>query len=210
MESNPFHSECSTGQHDWCGCSWCYVHSNCPGSIKSDVYRHGHWQPCLPKPKNTKLQDDELDGEWVETSRSESSDSEGRRKIFTIKKWRVNKDGKEEGTIIPHGEDQVAMVLKDRKWKGRHKGEVPKDEIDWHDQGVIWKRLQKNENEDDSDKNAQIERLENEIKQMKHDALNGKWMDESEKEKIYTIDNMEVKRDSDGLTAKIKEKDGLT
>merc|ERR1711920_751695 len=32
---------------------WCYVHSSCPGSHPSRVFKNGHWQSCEPRSKDS-------------------------------------------------------------------------------------------------------------------------------------------------------------
>jgi len=49
MPGTPFHDDCEKDGHDFCGCSWCYVHADCGTSRKSKVYEDSYWSECHDK-----------------------------------------------------------------------------------------------------------------------------------------------------------------
>ncbi|MFC4290786.1 hypothetical protein ACFOYZ_30070, partial [Neobacillus cucumis] len=49
MPGSPYHEDCEKDGHDFCGCSWCYVHSDCGTSRKSKVYSGTYWSECHDK-----------------------------------------------------------------------------------------------------------------------------------------------------------------
>merc|ERR1711920_926386 len=146
-KDNPFHDECARGHYDWCGCSWCYVHSSCPGSIKSSVFKNGHWQRCSPRSGK----DNVLDGTWTDKYKK------GKHKhIYTISEGEVTKvtkhgDSRKKETVpITIRKGKIFTFLKPKK-KGKHEGEVPEDEIHWDDDDTdTWIRLQDSSSARDS------------------------------------------------------------
>merc|ERR1711920_1210141 len=152
MGDAPFHDECARGEHDWCGCSWCYVHSSCPGSIKSGVFKNGHWQRCSPSLGKESLASPQvsvLDGIWTDKYKK------GKHKhIYTIVRGKVDKDGVKKRDIeIIRGE--ILTLLKHGK-KGKHRGKVPKDEIHWDDDDTdTWIRLEDGDKDGEDDKGGE-------------------------------------------------------
>merc|ERR1712066_265429 len=46
MPDTPFHEDCEQDKHEFCGCSWCYVHSDCAAGKKSKVFKGSFWSEC--------------------------------------------------------------------------------------------------------------------------------------------------------------------
>merc|ERR1712203_87947 len=197
FEGNPFHDECAHNHHDWCGCSWCYVHSSCPGSMKSSVFKNGHWQKCSPGSGKSAL-----DGKWIEKD-GRRSDTDSSEKIYTVEEGRVT-DGTHRGIITPPEKNKISLAFRGKQLEGTY---VPDDEIEW-DNGVVWKRrLGEEDAKGNADgKEKEIENLEKQIQQMKkkeggtkkmleQNALDGMWIDQADDEKpikeieqIYSIE----------------------
>merc|ERR1712032_824765 len=189
-----------------------YVHSSCPGSHPSRVFKNGHWQSCEPRTKNSggnendeeiqdlkdkikQMKEKALDGDWKDTSDGD--------KVYIIRNKKVKaKDGSEEVPIYLDDEDKISIRKKlgDKDLTaGQHTGEVPKDEIIWKDgrKERTWIRAQDGGDEDggDDDLKKKIKDLEKVIKEK---ALDGRWIDKKQENNpledttIYTIKDKKV------------------